>query len=124
MRSCECPVDGCRHKSFTGECVLMKQGHAPCHMGAHMRSLATLDVPISDWKVRQYSDLGICARLRGRLGYVEVWGGMHAMEVWFIEKGTKMETMLCRGWSVRDGSLRDAVERGCAMAGIQQRMAI
>jgi hypothetical protein len=79
---------------------------------------------LGEWKLLQYKDGPIKATLRGKCGIVEVWGGRHAREVWFIERGTKVETLLCKSWAVTDGSLREAVERGCAMAGIQMQITI
>ena len=112
------------------ECDLSKGGRCtwkagPCNWGRFARIIHEQLDRFGEWRIRRFASGPMCATLRGKNGRVEVWGcNYHRNEVWFIEKGTKAETWLACDWSVRDGSLVDAVERGCAMAGIQPRLEI
>lgn len=128
MRDTTCVVDGCKLRNdMTRECANAKAGHGLCNYGsfANVLRCEVGEVgEVGEWRIHQYKDGPIKATLRGRCGTVEVWGGRHAPEVWFIEHGSKQETMLCGRWAVVDGSLRDAVMRGCAMAGVQTRLAV
>ncbi len=127
----ECVVDGCKLRSNTsGHCMFEKNrsdGLHPlgCEYGRFARIVHDELGDLGGWRLFEYSNGPIRATLRGTHGTVEVWGGdTHRSEVWFVERGTKAETMLCDGWGVADGSLREAVERGCAMAGMQARLAV
>ena len=126
----ECVVVGCKLRNKThGYCMAQTRfdGQHPlaCEFGRFSRILQDQVGDTGDWKVFQYVDGPCRATLTGKLGTVEVWGGAHhADEVWFIERTTKDETLICKPWAVTDGSLRDAVARGCAMAGIQTRLGI
>ena len=123
MRDATCVVDGCKLRNdMTRECANAKAGHGFCDYGAFANVLLREVGDVGEWKMRQYKDGPIKATLCGKAGVVEVWGGPHAPEVWLIERGTKAETMLCERWAAVDGSLRDAVMRGCAMAGVQTRL--
>jgi len=125
MRDATCVVDGCKLRNdMTRECANAKAGHGLCDYGAFVNVLLREVGDVGEWSIRQYKDGPIKATLRGRCGTVEVWGWPHASEVWLIERGTKAETMLCERWAAVDGSLRDAVMRGCAMAGVQTRLAV
>ena len=77
-----------------------------------------------DWKLREFATGAICATLHGKRGRVELWGGDHAREVWFIEKGTRAEASLLRPFAKDKDAVIDAVERGVRMAGIQPRLEI
>ena len=123
MRDATCEADCGNRNALTHVCEWAKRGHAPCAYGLFVTTVERMLGDLGDWRVMQYKDGPCKATLRGPRGTVEVWGGTaHASEVWFVERGTKAETPLCESWCVEDGSLREAVERGCAMAGIQPRM--
>ena len=113
--SCECHADCSLAKD--GVCQPAKRGCGMCRYG---RFLALVERELSgfgEWKVREFSSGALCATLHGKAGRVEVWGGdCHANEVWFIEMGTKAETLLCKPWAVDDDSLAYAVANGSAMA--------
>ena len=125
-----CVVEGCKLRSETsGRCTFQRNrvdGLHPlsCEYGVFARIVHDELGDMGDWRLFEYSSGPIRATLRGRLGTVEVWGGSHRNEVWFVERSTKAETLLCESWTVTDGSLREAVERGCSMAGIQTQMKI
>lgn len=120
------------------DCKLRDKARGHCTFGHHVDGRHPLECDygrfativrdhlgdLGEWKLREYANGTIKATLRGNRGTVEVWGGIHAPEVWFVERGTKAETPLCERWAVTDGSLRDAALRGCAMAGIQTRMEV
>lgn len=117
--SYECHVDCSLSKD--GICEPAKlNGVGMCNLG---RFAALVERELSgfgSWKLREYQNGAICATLHGRAGRVEVWGGDgHMNEVWFIEKGTKKETLICKPWKISDDSLTYAVANGCAMAGTQ-----
>ena len=125
----ECVVYGCKLRDdVRGHCTFHRtpDGTHPlgCEYGRFARILHDELIDIVGWRLFEYANGAIRATLRGTHGTVEVWGGAHRGEVWFVERGTKAETMLCEEWGVADGSLRDAVERGCSMAGIQTRLAV
>ena len=124
-----CAVTGCKLRDkIHGHCTFERRidGSHPlaCAHGQFATAVERELGDLGEWRLRQYADGPAKATLRGRLGAVEVWGARHANEVWFVERGTKAETMLCGCWALSDGSLRDAVERGCAMAGVQTRMGV
>jgi len=124
-----CVVEGCKNRSKSNlHCTVSTRvdGISPlaCDYGRFSRILHDYLRDMGEWKLLQYKDGPMKATLRGKCGAIEVWGGRHAGEVWFVERGTKAETLLCKSWSVTDGSLRKAVKRGCAMAGIQTQLAI
>lgn len=123
-----CAVTGCKLRDGHGRCTFERRidGRHPlaCDRGRFATAVRDHLGDLGEWRVLQYRDGPAKATLRGANGIVEVWGAQHAHEVWFIERGTKAETMLCDWWAVTDGSLRDAVLRGCAMAGIQTRMEV
>ena len=103
------------HDRCTNRAGRCQWGHFATFVNHHLRRFG-------DWKLRQYASGAICATLYGSRGRVEVWGGNHAHEVWFIEKGTRAERQLLRPWL--RGTLLSAVERGCKLAGIQPRLDI
>ena len=124
-----CVVEGCKNRSKSNlHCTVNTRadGLSPlaCEYGRFSRILYEQLKDLGEWKMREYRDGPIKATLRGRCGTIEVWGGRHASEVWFVERGTKEETLLCKSWSVTDGSLRKAVARGCAMANVQTQLKI
>ena len=123
-----CAVTHCGNRDMSGRCTAAVGMFGGQPLACRYGQMATivhdhLD-DLGEWKMREYANEAIKATLRGNLGTVEVWGGIHASEVWFIQRGTKAETLLCKRWEVTDGSLRDAVLQGCAMAGIQTRMEV
>lgn len=124
MRDVTCTVRCANRNEITRVCSWMQRGNGPCDYGFMANVLHNSLGDLGEWKMLHYKDGPIKATLRGRCGIVEVWGGRHAREVWFIERSTKAETLLCESWAVTDGSLREAVKRGCSMAGIQTQMAI
>jgi len=120
------------------DCKLRDKVHGHCTFGHYVDGRHPLECDygqfatmveralgdLGDWKLRQYADGPAKATLRGTRGTVEVWGAHHAPEVWFVQRGTKAETLIAKRWAVTDGSLRSAVLDGCAMAGIQTRMEV
>lgn len=124
-----CVVDDCTHNK-DGRCAVVRRGHAPCAYGAFVNAVDAHLKSYGHYKLREYVTGPIVARLRGTRGTVEVWGGAHAHEVWFVERGTKREECVTRDWYVRgtarDGSmpLADAVARACSLAGVQSSMAL
>lgn len=123
MHDTTCAVECKNRNAITHVCSWM-QRHGPCDYGQMANTIHKNLGDLGEWKLLHYKDGPIKATLRGKCGIVEVWGGRHAHEVWLIVRGTKAETLLCGKWDVSDGSLRKAVERGCAMAGIQMQMEI
>ncbi len=123
-----CAVTDCGNRDNTGRCTaavgMFGERPLACSYGQFATMVERALGDLGEWKMRQYADGPAKATLRGTRGTVEVWGAHHAHEVWFVERGTKAETLVARRWSVTDGSLRDAVLRGCAMAGIQTRMEV
>jgi hypothetical protein len=122
MSNFRCVVADCRHHdALRDECRFARERDAPylrCESGTFRTLLRDRLGDLGEWRVREYKDGPIRATLRGRLGTVEVWGGRnHAPEAWFVERGTKAETQMDAA-----GGLRDAVERACAMAGVQARL--
>lgn len=104
-----------------GICQPAKHSGTRCNYGRFFMLVQNNLACFGNWKVREYQSGAICATLHGRAGRVEVWGGdHHTNEVWFIEKGTKKETFLCKSWSTKDDSLLSAVCEACAKAGITQ----
>ena len=112
------------------ECRLNKLGRCTnagrCQWGNFAAFVSCHLQKFGEWKLRQYASGAMCATLCGKSGRVEVWGGNHKHEVWFIEKGTKAERQLLRPWSRGTflAAALDAVERGCKLAGIQPRLDI
>ena len=123
-----CAVTDCGNRDNTGRCTAAVGmfGGQPlaCRYGQFFTIVRDHLGDLGEWKTRQYASDAAKATLRGANGTVEVWGGAHTREAWFIQRGTKAETQLCAQWSVTDGSLRDAVLEGCAMSGIQTRMEV
>ena len=129
MRDDECAVADCRLRDkVRGHCTFERRidGRHPlaCSYGRFATLVERELGDLGAWRLRQYVDGPAVATLRGARGTVEVWGARHAREARFVERGTKAETALCGRWAVKDGSLRDAALRGCAMAGIQTRMEV
>jgi hypothetical protein len=78
------------------------------------------------WRVRAAAAHGcgqpMVAKLRGKNGHVEVWGGSaHRTEVWFIAND-KSETLVAHDCNCVDGSLRLAISTACALAGVQPKL--
>ncbi len=123
-----CAGTDCGNRDNTGRCTaavgMFGERPLACSYGQFATMVERALGDLGEWKMRQYADGPAKATLRGTRGTVEVWGAHHAHEVWFVERGTKAETLVARRWSVTDGSLRDAVLRGCAMAGIQTRLEV
>lgn len=124
-----CAVTGCRLRDGArGHCTFERRidGRHPlsCDHGQFATLVERELGDLGEWRLRQYADGPAVATLRGARGTVEVWGARHAHEAWFVERGTKAETLIAKRWAVKDGSLSDAVLRGCAMAGIQTRMEV
>lgn len=104
-----------------GICQPAKHSGMRCNYGRFFMLVESELSGFGNWKVREYQSGAMCATLHGRAGRVEVWGGDHHVnEVWFIEKGTKKETLLCKSWRVKDDSLLAAVAYACMIAGITQ----
>ena len=77
------------------------------------------------WTVRERASFGcganMCATRKVGGGKVEVWGGSHRNEVWYVEG--ESETCVTTGWTPE--TLADDVERAAALAdGAQTRMAM
>lgn len=126
----ECMVDGCKLRDGVGGWCMFERNRADglhplsCEYGRFCRTMHDEFGGMDGWKLFEYASGAVRASLRGSRGTVEVWGGAHRHEVWFVERGTKAEAMLCEEWGVTDGSLRDAVERAYAMAGVQVPLAL
>jgi hypothetical protein len=123
-----CAATDCGNRDNTGRCTAAVGMFGECPLACSYGQFATMVEralgDLGEWKLRQYADGPAKATLRGNRGTVEVWGAHHAHEVWFVQRGTKAETLIAKRWALTDGSLRDAVLRGCAMAGIQTRMEV
>lgn len=98
----------------------------PCDKGRFETFVCLRLGHLGAWRVRQYGGGdALCAKLKGRSGYVELWGGsQHRTEVWFIERGTRAETMLFETEAKESDEVVSAVEKACAMAGVQTRMEV
>lgn len=77
---------------------------------------------LGEWRffrVSRESNDAFRASLKGRGGRVEVWDGvLHRREVWAVQG--RQET--CTGTGCHGTELREAVERACAIVGVQTRM--
>ena len=93
-----------------------------------MRMMANFQ-DFGEWHFRKAAAYGylppMVAKLAGRNGYVEVWGGRaHRPEVWYIDKD-KNEKLVAyddpsgKRLKVSDGTFRLAVATACNLAGVQ-----
>lgn len=91
-----------------------------------MRMMANFS-DFGSWRIRAAAAHGsvlppMVAKLAGRNGHVEVWGGRaHRMEVWYVGKD-KSETLVGYDCTCVDGSLRVAIATACNLAGIQRAL--
>lgn len=80
-----------------------------------------------EWVIREMPMRGsvlppMMAKISGRNGHVEVWGGRaHRTEVWFIGRD-KDESLVAYDCHAADGSLRYAIAQACNLAGVQAKL--
>ena len=88
-----------------------------------MRMMANFD-DFGPWSIRAAAMRGsvlppMVAKLKGKNGHVEVWGGKaHRTEVWYIGRD-RSETLVGSDCNCVDGSLRVAIATACGLAGVQ-----
>lgn len=121
MKPHQCVIEDCKLNK-NGTCMNSKSGHQRCRRGVFETYVTCNLGKFGTWRIREFSSDSICATLSGRTGRVEFWGGMHKPEVWYIEKGTKEETLLLESWHPSVEEVCDAVSSGCSMAHIQMRL--
>lgn len=125
MSAIACPIGDCRHNR-AGECAFAKERDGVhdmrCAHGAFAELVERRLSRFGDWKIRAYKDGPMRATLRGRAGAVEVWGGAHAREVWFIPKGGHDSEMVYWDWDGARDALEEAVAQAIALAGVQARL--
>ena len=119
-KSCD-PDRGCK---FASEA----RGPFVCSWGSFEYMVRTHLGVFGNWGIRWYSTNSnvIIATLLGANGRVEVWGGNHRREVWFVGKGRRAGEMelVAVGAQTLDGSLQTAVREACTLAGIQEVLPI
>lgn len=138
-----CVVEQCnlRHPTH-GYCTFAHnvEGTHPlsCEYGRFAYIVNDVLGDLGEWKFREYADGLIKATLRGRNGAVEVWGGFSCSGwVYFNPRGRDKEPIEItnrwyvgewRPWCVQPDpphmELREATEKACAMAGVQQKLAV
>ena len=129
---CECRVNECGNLIKRHTCKL----DLPCTYGRFNNIMSGHVGHLCDYKVFQYVDGVIKATVHGKLGNVEIYGGRHAKEIWFISRQEKAETEITDCWYLCDPSylilnhyarpkpLDEALQQAFDMAGVQLRMQI
>lgn len=125
--ACVCTVYDCSLRNSSGVC----KTHFLCSYGRFDGILREHLLPYSDYRIRRYAEGALKATVAGTLGYIEIWSGLAANEVWYIQRRTKVETLVTDYWYVGDSSeltlrsrrnpmhLSDALQRAFALAGVQ-----
>ena len=108
-----CHATDCDHNK-DGLCTW----HWPCTFGLFARTVSLHLSPFGRWKITQYQSGALVAKLYGKRGRVEVWGGdMHRREVWALHKNGK-EHLLAVNWHTTDGGLEKYVRQAMHEVGI------
>ena len=132
MERARCITADCDHHDRTKGCTApLAQGAAfACAYGRFEWRIRSRFGGYGQWAIRSvnaYSD-AIVARLMGKSGRVEVWGGRnHRDEVWFVPKGTRAADVGVTGrmlYPSEGADFRGAVEQACALAGVQEVLPI
>lgn len=122
-----CTVSDCTLRNDNGHC---KSNHQ-CAYGRFDCILREYVAPHCEYKIKRYAEGALKATVAGSLGYVEIWSGLAANEVWFVQRRIKFETLVTDYWYVGDASslilrfrrnpmpLPDALQRAFSLAGVQ-----